>query len=240
MAKKATASKKPQISNKENKQKAKTPEKAKTVENDDFVNEDEAKAGTAKTTENQKGRIMERQHFDLVSIKVKDGKVDLSYFNKLFPNILEKPSMSVAPHPDLQSKLDELKLIFATKTGLLHINDTYRDNEHVKANSDILKIVLNLHDEIIKSVKITGIAISSEGETRGVNIKGYVKFPKKGGDVLNSGIIHFDKEVFGIEEELQEICNEIEGEAYKYRVLKKYHQMEIDSKPDLFNGSEED
>lgn len=184
-----------------------------------------------KSKEEQLGRILEYQHFDLVSFKFnKDKGLDLVYYNRLFPNAKENPKSKVVSHPDLQSKLDQLKIHFATKIGLLEGWDFAR--EHTRKDLPTLELAQKGHQEVLERIKITGLTFAGEGETYGVSIIGYVKFPKKGGTGMSAGKILLDGSTLGYEDDVKEICEEVKQEVYAYRFQNKKAQLDIESEAD--------
>lgn len=197
---------------------------------------------TTKSKEEQQGRILAYEHFDLCSVKVNSEGVDMAYYNLLFPNAKEEPKTKVIAHPDLQAALDKLKLYFATKIGILEGWDFAR--EHCRDNQDALKMAMDKHKEIVESCKITGLTFAGEGETYGVTIAGYLKFPKKGGSGVSSGKIVFSKKTFGWEDEVKELCEDVKAEVYAYRFQAKKYQTDIETEadkaenPDLFEKPE--
>ena len=194
---------------------------------------------TTRTIDEQKGRIMEEQHFDLKSFKSSDDGIKMRYFNLLFPNSEEEPNVKITPHPDLQSKMDKLKPYFADKIGILEGWNFAR--EHLRDNLELLDLAKKKHDEAVSGCKITGLSYTGEGDTFGISITGYHKFPKKGGSGISSGKISLsdkalEKKTLGYEDEVLEICKEIKHELYAFRFLGKKKQMDIESDPDLFDG----
>lgn len=200
-----------------------------------------------RTKEQQQGRILEEQHFDLRSFKASDEGVSMKYYNLLFPDSEEKPDIKHTPHPDLQEKMDKLKPFFAKKVGILEGWNFAREN--LKDNLELLQLAKERHDQAVDSCKITGLTYSGENETFGVAIVGYLKFPKKGGSGISSGKISLSEDTLsklplGYEQEVFDICNEIKHEVYAYRFLGKKHQTDIETEAEkaqqsgMFDGSE--
>jgi len=181
-----------------------------------------------KPKEEQQGRILDIKHFDLKSFKFnKDKGLDIVYFNMLFPNAQEEPKSKIVTHPDLKEKMNQLKLHYATKLGLIEGWDFAR--EHVKKTGDALKLAMEGHKAVLDRIKITGLTFAGEGETYGVSITAYVKFPKKGGSGISSGKITFGSDDLGYEEDVKSICEEIKDEVYKYRFQNKKAQLDIET-----------
>ena len=181
-----------------------------------------------KSKEDQQGRILEYQHFELKSLKFNSSKgLDLIYVNLLQQNVLEEPTIKEVTHPDLNEKLDQLKLYYATKLGILEGWDFAR--EYVKKDTNTLQLAINHHKETIERVNVTGISFDGEGETYGVTIKGYMKFPKKGGSGLSSGKITFGVNTLGYEDDVMTICEEVKKEVYAYRFQNKKAQLDIET-----------
>lgn len=183
------------------------------------------KNNESRTTDEQKGRIVEYKNFDLKSVKINTHKgLDLMYYNLLQPNLTEEPKSKNLPHPDLIDKLNQVRLYYAEKLGLLEGWDFAR--EHCKKTPDSLKLAKDGHQAVIDRITMKSMTFSGEGETFGVSFSAYVKFPKKGGSGIPSGKYSLHGEAEHVDD-LTKICEEIKEEVYAYRFQNKKAQQDI-------------
>lgn len=172
----------------------------------------------------QQRRVLEYQHFDMVKFKVADERATVKFYE--FGN-----EHTVSPkehvHPDLTNKLNELKLYMATSIGLLSGWDFARDK--IKKDPDALKMAIEGHKETVNRCKPNGFGFVGEGETRGVAFTGSIKSPFAGQTGLSFPKITFGKEVFGIEQEVEQLCEEIKAEIYAYLFQSKKAQLDIET-----------
>lgn len=203
-----------------------------------------AKKNNSRTTEEQKGRIVEYKNFDLKSVKINSHKgLDLVYYNLLEPNQTEEPKSKNLPHPDLIEKLNQARLYYAEKLGLLEGWDFAR--EKCRKDSEALKLAKEGHQSVLDRITMKSMTISGEGETLGVTFSAYVKYPKKGGSGISSGKFSLHGEGEHVDD-LKQIVEEIKEEVYAYRFQNKKAQQDIESQAKeaeenggLFNGQED-
>lgn len=188
----------------------------------------------SKTKEEQQGRIMPREEFKLLKFKVaKEGLTITHHVNGTTPADITAVVEST-PHPDLQEKMDQLKLYMATRLGLLEGWDFSR--EHLKKNPNFLQKAIAGHQVAKERCNIGGLTFLGTGETYGVSITGSVKAPTNGSVGLAVPKITFGKDDLGYEEEVKEICDEITDEVYKYLVLRKKAQTDIEDQSEGFDN----
>lgn len=182
--------------------------------------------------EEQKGRIMPREDFNLTKFKrTKEGLFIAHHVGG--PNPADVTAdVDVKPHPDLQAKMNELQLYMATRLGLLEGWDYSRDN----LKGEKLKKAMNGHKETLERCNVNGITYLGEGETRGVTITGSIKTPKSGSVGLAVPKITFGKDTLGYEGEVEQICEEITDEVYNYLILRKKEQTDLGDQADGFDN----
>jgi hypothetical protein len=187
-----------------------------------------------KTKEEQKGRIMPREEFNLQKFKVtKDGLLITHHVNGLNPTDITA-NVEVKPHPDLKLKMDELKVYMATRLGLLEGWDFARDN--LKKNPNYLQNAIAGHKTAKGRCNVNGLTFLGSGETFGVSITGSISTPTNGSVGLAVPKISFESDVLGYEEEVEQICNEITDEVYSYLILRKKEQTNIEDQSEGFDN----
>lgn len=181
----------------------------------------------SKKKEEQQRRKLEFQHFDLKKFKITKDGVDVTHHESGNDagEIIKKGE--VQPHPDLQKTLDQLKLHFATRLGLLQGWDYSR--EKIKKDEDALKGAIDGHKEAVARCKIGGLTFVGEGETYGVIITGNLLTPNGGSVGLAVPKITFGLTKLGYEEDVKEICEEVKKEVYAYRFQSKKAQLDIET-----------
>lgn len=185
-------------------------------------------------TDEQKGRIMPREDFNLLKFKVgKEGLTITHHLNGLNPSDITAV-VNVKPHPDLQEKMDQLKVYMATRLGLLEGWDFSR--EHLKKNPNFLQKAIAGHAVAKDRCKIGGLTFLGSGETYGVSITGSIKTPTNGSVGLAVPKITFGKDELGYEDEVKEICVEITDEVYNYLILRKKEKTNIEDQADGFDN----
>lgn len=194
-----------------------------------------------KPKEEQQRRVLEYQHFDMVKFKIAEEKATVKYYDFKAEHTVSPPEFV---HPDMHEKLDQLKLIMADCAGLLEGWNFAR--EHLKKDPDALKLAMEGHKEAVARCKPNGFIFQGEGETRGVQITGSIMSPKKGSMGLSIPKVTFGKTVFGIEDDLEQICEEIKSEVYQYLFQQKKAQLDIETEADkakqagMFDDENED
>lgn len=187
-----------------------------------------------KTKEEQQGRNMPREEFKLLKFKVaKEGLTITHHVNGTTPADITAVVNS-NPHPDLKESMDKLQLYMATRLGLLSGWDFAR--EHLKKNPNYLQKAIQGHKDVVKMMNVNGLTFVGSGETYGVMITGSIGVPVKGSAGLSVPKIGFDANDLGYEEEVNEICKEITDEVYKYLILRKKEQTNIEDQADGFNN----
>lgn len=192
-----------------------------------------------KAKEEQQGRILEYQHFDLAKFKVTDKGVDVSHYDRLSNSGKNTLEGKETPHPDLQNALDKLSLYMAQRLGLLDGWDFSRDQ--LRGDLEKLQMAKQGHEEMVKRCHLNGFTYVGDGETRGVQFTGNVKL-KDGGSVgLAVGKITFGKDVLGYEDDVEQLCEDVKVEVYAYRFQSKKAQLDVETEaakaknPDMFD-----
>lgn len=188
-----------------------------------------------RTVEEQKGRILPREDFNLMKFKLtKDGAVITHHLAGTQPQDVTAV-VDVKPHPDLQKAMDQLKLYMATRLGLLGGWDFAR--EHLKKNPNYLQKAIAGHESAKDVCNVNGLTFLGEGETAGVSITGSIKTPKSGSVGLAVPKITFGKEDLGYEEDVLQITKEITDEVYNYLILRKKEQTDVVDQSEGFDNT---
>ena len=194
---------------------------------------------TTKTKEVQQTRKLEYKFFDLQKFKVTKKGVDITHLETGEEGGKITKEGKAHPHPDLKTKMDELKLYMAARLGLLVGWDYSR--QHLKSADDVLQGAIDGHNESVENCNVNGLTFVGEGDTVGVLITGSIKVPNGGSTGLAVPKITFSSDKLGYETEVEEICEDIKKEIYAYRYQHKKAQLDIENDgPDLFEGKKED
>lgn len=190
-----------------------------------------------KTIEEQQGRILPYEDFNLLKFKRTKAGVDVTHHLGGQNPQEQIAKVEVGPHPDLQEKMNQLQLYASTRIGLLEGWDFSR--EHLKKNPNCLQKAIQGHKDALSRFKVNGITFVGEGETYGVCITGSVA-PQKGGSFgLSVPKITFSKTELGYEEDVEQICEEIKVEVYNYLILRKKEQTNIEDQAEGFDNEGE-
>jgi hypothetical protein len=170
-----------------------------------------------------------KETFNLVSFKLTDKGADVVHKEEngdLTGN--DTINAKEKPHQDLIDALDELKIYYADKIGLLKGWDFAHKNckAAAKDNCDAGR------QKVLDDITMKGISFDGEGDLAGVNLKGYVQFPVKGGSGIPSGKISFNENVLGYEGEVKELALALKDEIYQYRFKGKFAPPKPKGDPD--------
>ena len=179
-----------------------------------------------KSKEEQQGRILEYQFFELVSFKVTEKLVTITHHEGGLEPITQITSSEHTIHPEFREKLDQLKVYASQIIGTLEGWDFCRDHLSVN-NEDASKGAIEGHKMAVSRFSVGGFSFQGEGDTLGIKISGSLKTPKAGAIGMSLPKICFNAEKLGIEEEVEEICEEIKKEVYAYRFQGKKLQLDI-------------
>lgn len=184
------------------------------------------------TTERNPQAAPSEKDFTLTKVKlVKDGGLDAHFEvaqvigNENYTKEYHvKNGMEV--HPDLKKLFKRLQPIMARlfgKTSFLNLVESDDFNATAKQKDQAREYA----DGQTETIEATGVSFSGSGDNIGVVITGLVTFPNGQKGAVNSPRIKFDSFSFGFEEELEEICEDIETEVYDYLYKNKKAQLEL-------------
>jgi hypothetical protein len=175
-------------------------------------------------------------NFNVLKVKLPTGGglyVKFKYSKTMrneYHEIEDIQQSSVEPHPDLQQRIRSLKEWYMDVTRL---KDLYQVilSERFDATEGQRKIAKSVLDEFKRHLWISQISISGKEENVGVIITGIITGETGQGMALNSHRIKLSDEIFGWEEDLKEVVEEIERECYEYIYNGKV------AEPDMFADS---
>lgn len=198
---------------------------------------EEVKKRNGKTIDEQQKRQLEYKHFDLRKIKMQKKGADVDHHEGGADAGIVTKIGETAPHPDLQTALDELKPFMARRLGLLEGIDIA--TEMAKGDLHALKPVLEKRKEIQNRCNVNGLTFVGSGDKYGVMITGSILLPINGSVGLGVKQITFGSDVLGYEEEVEEICERIKKEVYAYRFQNKKAQLDIEFEAEKIEAENE-
>lgn len=167
-----------------------------------------------------------RTNFSLSSVKVaKNGGLNLSYdFREVVGDETyqdkEAKESSKIPHPDLTNLLKSLVPTVATVFGYYRMKASVE-----KTNPKVdLKDSLN---ELLSDINVTGIHLSGNNENAGMIISATFKTQGNQKVAINTHRIRFTDKVYGFEEDLEDVVENIEEECFKYLFEGKKAQLQL-------------
>lgn len=175
---------------------------------------------------------VEESRFTLGKLnRIKNGGLHIEYETKhveessTFINN-EKTDSSIEPHEDLLVKVRALKPYLCEVIGF---NDVLKviNHEDFKSSKPQQKTAEIAYDNRMKDVEITGFSINGYDKKRNVIISGKLTIQKLGVVALNTPRIKFSNDLYGWEDELEEIINDLQSEAYKYLFEQKRAQLKM-------------
>jgi hypothetical protein len=150
--------------------------------------------------------------------------------NGTFVNLDHQVTSDAPPHPDFLKTLEELKPMLAQASGLTRVISAMKklQGSESKVALEVLAGDLEqIEQEILADLTVTGISLSGQEDNEGVIITGVydngsAKLAK------NSPRITFNRDIYGFEEDLQELCDTLVEETRKYATEGKSAQLSLD------------
>lgn len=125
----------------------------------------------------------------------------------------------IVPHPDLITKLEELKPTLAQYFDYTSFKSVVKE-ERFKANKAQIKHTEEYVNQLLSNIKVTGMSLSGSDLDK-VTIKGTYN-----GCSINTKPIHFSSETYD-GEKLEEICKDLKAEVYAYLFDDKKQQLDL-------------
>lgn len=129
-------------------------------------------------------------------------------------------------HPDFVECFNKLRPILGRIFNLISFLSLVETPEF-KATAKMKEQAREFADEVLKLVEARSISLSGKDDNVGVVISGLMTTGNNKKTAINSPLLKFNSEVYGFEEELEEICGDIEKEAYQFLFKGKKAQLEL-------------
>lgn len=176
--------------------------------------------------------IPSEKNFSLSKVKlVKEGGLDVHYEvvetigNESYTNKYHIESGKDI-HPDLRNLFKRLRPIMGrifSVTSFLSMVET----PDFKATKEQKEKAIAFADEALDNIEVRGVSFSGSGDNVAVILTGLFTISNGLKTCINSPRIKFDMFSLGYEEELEEICEEIEAEVYAFLFKGKKAQLEL-------------
>lgn len=129
-------------------------------------------------------------------------------------------------HPDLRKLFEKLRPIMARVYHLSFFR-TLLDTPEFKATKAQRELAEIAFGEVINKISVTGILMSGKDDNVGIVITGTFTADSNQKMAINSHRMKFSDTRYGFEEELEEICGDIESEVYAFLFKNKKAQLEL-------------
>ena len=129
------------------------------------------------------------------------------------------------PHPDLMACFSKCESILALTWGF-HDLMSLINSDGFKATPEQKKQAEKAHSLQVQSIDAKSISLSGKDKMRGAIISG-AKTTESGNVAINSPRVVFDRNSFGIEEDLEEIIDTLQSEVFDYLYKGKGAQLQI-------------
>lgn len=176
--------------------------------------------------------VPSEKNFALTKVKlVKNGGIDVHYEvtetigNESYSNKYHVES-SKDVHPDLLNLFKRMRPIMARLFNITSFL-TLVDTDEFKATKKQKDSAREFADEATSNIEVRGVSFSGKDENVGVVLTGLFTFSNGQKAAINSPRLKFDLFTFGFEDELEEICEDIEQETYAFLFKGKKAQLEL-------------
>lgn len=129
-------------------------------------------------------------------------------------------------HPDLRQCFDDLRPIMGRIFNITSFL-TFIESPDTKATAKLKESARDFADEMLKNIEVRGVSFSGQEDNVGVVLTGMFTVSNNQKCCINSPRLKFSNEVFGFEEELENICGDIEREVYAFLFKGKKAQLEL-------------
>lgn len=129
-------------------------------------------------------------------------------------------------HPDFKQCFENLRPIIG-RIFLLTSFQSLIDAPDFKATPKMKELAKAYKDELLSNVEARSISLSGKDDNVGVVISGLLTTGNNKKTAINSPLLKFNPEVYGFEDELEEICGQIEREAYEFLFKGKKAQLDL-------------
>lgn len=176
--------------------------------------------------------IPQRKSFLLNKVKlIKGGGLDVQY--ELIESFGDETYMnkyhvenSKDVHPDIRLWFEELRPILGR---LFHLTSFLSciESPDFNGTEDQRSCARDFIKELFGFIEIRGISLSGKDDNVGVVISGLMSMNNNQKTAINSPRLRLDSEIFGFEEELENIISHIEEEVYQFLFMGKKAQLDL-------------
>lgn len=176
--------------------------------------------------------IPAKDKFSLSKVKlIRDGGLDVTYDvtevvgNESYTNKYHVENVKDV-HPDLRKLFKQLAVEMAKMFSPITPKGVAEALE-VKMTAKQKEACEKIGKSVQEKFEVRGVSFTGSGDNIGVVITGLYTFDNGLKTAINSPRVKFDNPLFGNEEELEEICTEIENEVYEFLFEGKSAQLEL-------------
>ena len=168
-----------------------------------------------------------RENFSLEKAKIDKGGLEASYqLTEIVGDEACTTTYQVSntrlPHPDLTELFKQLRGIVARVFGVTAIVE-HLESEKYPAMSGVEQFL----QTIIEQYEVRGISWSGSGNKTGVVITSVFKTPLGLKTCVNTPRLVLGQSCFGLEDDLERICDEIKEQVYQYLFEGKQAQLSL-------------
>lgn len=129
-------------------------------------------------------------------------------------------------HPDFIACFNKLRPILGR---IFHLTSflSMVEASDFKATAKMKDTAREFAEEVLKYVEARSVSLSGKGDNVGVVISGLMTTGNNKKTAINSPLLKFNSEVYGFEDELEELCLIIEKEAYSFLFKGKKSQLSL-------------
>lgn len=178
-----------------------------------------------------------RNHFELQKLRIKDGTVNVEYreftTNDGVNGRWDDKTLecTVHPHPDLEDRYKKLAAYAARVMGWLDfeivVNSPELTPTEKEATNDLRHVLKRYKEAQIDRVEVIGLHLNGSADTKGCILSVMRDSDSKTSSSVNTPIIKFKREYFGIEEQLTEDVEAISDETFEYIFNGKQSQLAL-------------
>lgn len=182
--------------------------------------------------EEKKLFVPTENQFSLSKVKLlKNGGLDVHYEvteaigNESYCNKYHVESAKDV-HPDLQKLFDKLAIIIARVFNITSYLSIVESEEY-KATKKQKELAREGADQMIDNIEPRGVSFSGSNENVGCVLTAVYTCAEGQKVAINTPRIRFESLTYGFEEDLEEICRQIEEETYAFLFKGKKAQLEL-------------
>lgn len=173
-----------------------------------------------------------RERFTLLKVKLlKNEALDVHFVYQVIDgatqyDLKDHIESPIVPHPDLRDRVTRLNTYVARIYALTFFRDMILQPEF-EATPKQSEAAERYYQSILERIKVTGVCLSGNDKHKGCIITAVFMAENRIPMALNTHRIRFSESRYGFEEELGEICEEIESECFEYLYNNKQAQLDL-------------